>query len=143
MNIVEDKCPACISSDDGCAQCDFTGIRKLIPTSDTYNVTLRNGRQVSIKDVSDKVLAQLCRKKLKNLKRHIFELIHLQKECESRDYDGGDLGKLEMMSGYNIFQLTRYATLISAHNYNGIYSDKVNIIDGNREEPDGGDGDEV
>tara|TARA_R110002012_G_scaffold33393_3_gene97847 strand:- start:136 stop:522 length:387 start_codon:yes stop_codon:yes gene_type:complete len=109
-------------------------VRQDMPTCKTFNITMRNGRQVALSDITDKVLMNICRKKLKNLKRELFEVIHLQKECEARHYQGKDLGKLKMYSDYNIFQLTRHATIIAAHNYNQVHGEVIEILGKGEEE---------
>ena len=58
----------------------------------------------------------------------------MQKELESRDYEGKDVSKLTMFRDYNIFQLTRHASIISANKYNVIYDNKVEIFNDNGDE---------
>tara|TARA_R100000406_G_scaffold96190_1_gene93135 strand:- start:3091 stop:3495 length:405 start_codon:yes stop_codon:yes gene_type:complete len=130
---IQDLCEMCLG--EGCEQCEFTG-RKRIPTAQTHNITLRSGRQVALEDLPDKLLARMARKSLRNLRREIFEVLMMQKEMETRDYEGKEVSKLTMFRDYNIFQLTRHASIIAANKYNMTYDNKVEIFndDGDEEQ---------
>lgn len=121
---IQDLCEMCLG--EGCEQCEFTG-RKRIPTAQTHNIILRSGRQVALEDLPDKLLSKVARKSLRNLRRDIFEVLMMQKEMESRDYEGKEVSKLTMFRDYNIFQLTRHASIIAANKYNVTYDNKVEI----------------
>jgi len=88
-----------------------------MPTAETYNLTLRSGRQCSITDVSDKVLKNFAHKQLRRLKFEVMRLNRLKEELERREYRGS-LANLTSYSEYNIFQMMTHSTILGTNQHN-------------------------
>lgn len=88
-----------------------------MPTAETYNLTLRSGRQCEITDVSDKVLKNFAHKQLRRLKFEVMRLNRLREELERREYRGS-LANLTSYKEYNIFQMMTHSTILGTNQYN-------------------------
>ena len=88
-----------------------------MPTAETYNLTLRSGRQCAITDVSDKVLKNFAHKQLRKMRFEVMRLNRFKEELERPKYRGV-LVNLTSYSEYNIFQMMTHATLIGTNQHN-------------------------
>ena len=88
-----------------------------MPTAETYNLTLRSGRQCAITDVTDKVLKNFAHKQLRRLKYEVMRLNRIKEELERREYRGS-LSHLTSYSEYSIFQMMTHATIIGTNQHN-------------------------
>jgi len=90
-----------------------------MPTAETYNLTLRSGRQCAITDVGDRVLKNFAHKALRKLRFQIMRINRLKEELERREYRG-PLSNLTSYSEYNIFQMMTHATILATNQYNSM-----------------------
>jgi hypothetical protein len=90
-----------------------------IPTAETYNLTLKNGKQVSITDVTNKVLKNFAHKALRKLRFQILRINKIRDELERREYDG-ILHKIYAYREYNIFQMMTHATILATNQHNNL-----------------------
>tara|TARA_R110000803_G_scaffold150454_3_gene215800 strand:- start:329 stop:643 length:315 start_codon:yes stop_codon:yes gene_type:complete len=86
-------------------------------TAESYNLTLRSGRQVSITDVGNRILKNFAHKQLRRLKFEITRLNRIKDELERREYEGA-LDSLTAYKDYNVFQMTTHATILAMNTHN-------------------------
>ena len=94
-----------------------------IPTA-PYTVMLRNGRQVAITDLPDKILKRMAYKHMRALRKQLLNLAAVKAEVDKRN-----LENLEVFTGYNFWQIVTHATLLSLNTYNTFYPDNALIVD--------------
>lgn len=94
-----------------------------IPTA-PYTVMLRNGRQVAITDLPDKILKRMAYKHMRALRKQLLNLAAVKAEVDERK-----LENFGTFTGYNFWQIVTHATLLSLNNYNQFYPDRPLIVD--------------
>ena len=94
-----------------------------IPTA-PYTVMLRNGRQVAITDLPDKILKRMAYKHMRALRKQLLNLAAVKAEVDKRN-----LKELDVLTGYNFWQIVTHATLLSLNTYNTFYPDNALIVD--------------
>ena len=82
-------------------------------TTPTYNVTLNTGRQIDIRDATDKSISRMLFKSMNDVKAAILRLLVAQNEAKRRG-----LQLPEHMENQDLLTSVRNYTFASINNYN-------------------------
>lgn len=110
-----------------CEKCNGSGYgeHQLNDALKPFNFTLSNCVQMSVEEMSDKMLKSFSHKYLKRVKRNAFMLCHLKREIDRRKGGSRMLTDFNTMSQFNIFQIMTHATIIGVNRYNRLNEEQV------------------